>query len=47
MEGLTFKPLTLQSIGGQDVLLDVAHDLLNSIGESSDQYNREPKGSHT
>ena len=47
MEGLAVRPLTLQSIGGHDVLLDIAHDLLNSIVESSDQHNREPNGSHT
>ena len=47
MEGLAVRPLTLRSIGGQDVLLDAAHDLLNSIVKSSGQHNREPNGSHT
>ena len=47
MEGLAVKSLTLRSIGGHDVLLDVAHDLLNSIVELSGQHNREPNGSHT
>ena len=28
MEGLIVRPLTLRSIGGYDVLLDTAHDLL-------------------
>ena len=37
MEGLQVKPLTLISIGGYDVLLDSAHDLLNLIVESSGQ----------
>ena len=36
MERLTVRPLTLQSFRGHDVLLDVAHDLLNSIDELSD-----------
>ena len=47
MEGLAVKPLTLRSIGDHDVLLDTAHDLLDSIVESSGQYNKEPNGSHT
>ena len=47
MEGYAVKPLTLWSIGGHDVLLDAAHDLLESIVESSDQHNREPNGLHT
>ena len=47
MEGLAVRPSTLRSIGGYDVLLDDAHDLLNSIAESSGQHNREPNGSHT
>ena len=46
MEWFAVKPLTLQSIGGHDVLLDATHDLLNSIVESSSQHNREPNGSH-
>ena len=29
------------------MVLDVAHDLLDSIVESSGQSNREPNGSHT
>ena len=28
MERLIVRPLTLWSIGGHDVLLDIAHDLL-------------------
>ena len=47
MEGLALKPLTLQSIGGHGVLLDTAHDLLNSIVKLRGQHNREPNGSHT
>ena len=47
MKGLAVIPLTLQSIGGHDVLLDAAHDLLDSMVESSGQHNREPNGSHT
>ena len=47
MEELTVRPLTLWLIRGHDVLLDAAHDLLDSIVESSDQHNREPNGSHT
>ena len=38
---------TLRSVGGHDVLLDVTHDLLDSMVEFSGQYNREPNGSHT
>ena len=47
MEWFVVKPLTLLSIRGHDVLLDTAHKLLDSIVESSGQYNREPNGSHT
>ena len=47
MEGLVVRQLTLRSIGGHDVLLDTAHDFLNSIVELSGQHNREPNGSHT
>ena len=47
MEGLVVRPLTLRSIGGNDVLLDAAHDLLISIVELSGQHNLEPNGSHT
>ena len=47
MEGYAVKPLTLRSIRGHDVLLDAAHDFLDSIVESSGQYNQEPNGSHT
>ena len=47
MEGLAIKPLTFQSIGDHDVFLDAAHDLLDSIVESSSQHNRDPNGSHT
>ena len=47
MEGLVVKPLTLLSIRGHDVLLDVTYDLLNSIVELSGQYNRESNWSHT
>ena len=45
MEGLAVRPLTLQSIGGYDVLLDATHDLLDSIIESSGQHSQEPNGS--
>ena len=31
MEWFVVRPLTLRSIVGHDVLLDVAHDLLDSI----------------
>ena len=47
MEGFAVRPLTLRSIGGHDVLLDTAHDLLDSIVESNGQHNREPNGSYT
>ena len=47
MEGFAVRPLTLWLIGGHDVLLDIAYDLLDSIIESSGQHNREPNGSHT
>ena len=47
MEGSIVRPLTLRSIGDHDVLLDAAHDLLNSIVESSGQHNQEPNESHT
>ena len=47
MEGFVVRPLTLRSIGAHDVLLDTAHDLLNSIVELSGELNREPNGSHT
>ena len=47
MEGLAIRPLTLRSIGRHDVLLDTAHDLIDSIVESSGQHNRGPNGSHT
>ena len=46
MEVLTVKPLNLWSIGGHDVLLDAAHDLLKSIVELNGQHNREPNGSN-
>ena len=46
MEGYVVRPLTLRSIGGHDVLLDAAHDLLDSIVESSGQHNRNLMG-HT
>ena len=39
MEGYAVIPLTLRSIGGHDVLLHTAHDLLDSIVESSGQRN--------
>ena len=32
MERFAVKPLTLQSIGDHDVLLDITHDLLKSKG---------------
>ena len=44
---VSITPLTLWSIEGHDVLLDTAHDLLDSMVESSGRYNREPNGSHT
>ena len=47
MEGLAVRPLTLWLIGGHDVLLDTAHDLLDSLVESSGQHNQEPNGLHT
>ena len=47
MEGFAVKPLTLRLIGGHDVLLDNAYDLLDSMVESSGQHNRETNGSHT
>ena len=47
MEGFAVKPLTLRLIGGYDVLLNTAHDLLDSMVESSGQHNIEPNGSHT
>ena len=47
MEGHVVRLLTLQSIGGHEVLLDAAHDLFDIIVESSGQHNREPNGSHT
>ena len=47
MEGFAIIPLTLLSIGGHDVLLDTAYDLLDSIVESSGQHNQEHNGSHT
>ena len=47
MEGFAVILLTLWSIGGHDVLLDTAYDLLNSMVESSGQHNWEPNGSHT
>ena len=47
MEGLAVIPLTLRSIEDHDVLLDTAHNLLNSIVESNCQHNLKPNGSHT
>ena len=47
MEGFAVRTLTLCSIGGYDVLLDIAHDLFDSIVELSGQHNWEPNGSHT
>ena len=47
MDGFAVRLLTLWSIGGHDVLLDTAHDLLNSIVELNDQHNQELNGSHT
>ena len=44
MEGYAVKPLILRSIGGHDVLLDAAYDLLDSIVESSGQHNRNLMG---
>ena len=34
MEGFAVRLLTLQSIGGHDVLLDTTHDLFDSMVES-------------
>ena len=47
MKGFVVRPLTLRSIEGHDALLDTAHDLLDSLVESSDQHNREPNRSYT
>ena len=47
MEGFAVRPLILWSIRVHDVLLDIAHDLLDSIVESSGYHNREPIRSHT
>ena len=47
MEELAVIPLTLRSIGGHDVLLDTAFDLIDSIIESSGQHNQELNKSHT
>ena len=47
MEWFVVRPLAFQLIGGHDILLDTAHDLLDSIVASSGQHNREPNGSHT
>ena len=47
MEGFVVRPLTLRSIRGYDVLLDDAHDLLDSMVESSGQHNQELNESHT
>ena len=44
MKGFAVRLLTLRSIGGHGVLLDIAHDLLGSMVESSGQDNREPNG---
>ena len=46
MNGLAIRPLTRRSIEGHDVLLDTAHDFLDSIVESSGQHNQGPSGSH-
>ena len=46
MEGYVVRPLTLRSIEGHDVLLDAAHDLLESIVQSNGKHNREPNGLH-
>ena len=35
MEGFSIRLLTLPSIGGHDVLLDIVHELLDSMVESS------------
>ena len=47
MKGFAVRPLTLWSIRDHDVLLDIAHDLLDSSVEPSDQHNRKPNGLHT
>ena len=44
---IVYGRVSSQTIGSHDVFLDTAHDLLDSIVESSGQYNREPNGSHT
>ena len=47
MDEFAIRPLTIQLIRGHDVLLNAAHNLLDSIVESSGQHNREPNGLHT
>ena len=48
MERFAVKPLTLLLIGAHDVLLDNAHNLLESMVDSSDQHNWKPNRSqHT
>ena len=47
MEGFAIIVLILRSIRGHDVLLDTAHDLLDSMVESIGQHKREPNGSHS
>ena len=46
MKGFAVRPLTLLSIGGHDVLLDTAHDLLDTSVEPSGQHNRMPNWSY-
>ena len=41
MEGLEVIPWSLQSIGGHDILLDIAHDLLNSIVNDENQSTKD------
>ena len=47
MERFAVKPLTLYLFGGHDMLLDTAHDLLESKVDSSGLLNWKPNGSHT
>ena len=47
MERLVVKPLTLRSIEGHNVLLDTAHNLLDSRVEPSGHHNQKPNRSHT
>ena len=46
MEGILVRPMTLRSIRGHDVLLDTAHDFLDSSVKPSGQHNRKPNSTH-